>query len=334
VTDEPKNNLYWQTRSLAGESEDHLTYFLAAALEHDAVFRREYEKLVLESLSPATIERVATFFGFEGHSCVPDLLLELKGGRRVVCEHKFDAPETVLVMPETGERRKQLERYLELPVAAVAYFRPTLVQVSPEVIHHPSYIHPPEQTHFLWRDLYLPLSQGDHIITKWLFDGFRRQGFTPAVRHVGELWGRDRLCETEPGELRQALGPHERVREGLLGHRQGLSPRAPSTAARIGDIQASGNHSAGPGAALLRFRCEALPGHEIQVREIVDQVRSELPFTPEIGSGTLRNGLPYVDLLVSLHLLLSGTTTATEQEARLYAQVVPLLEALSEVPVG
>jgi hypothetical protein len=153
VTDEPKNNLYWQTRSLAGESEDHLTYFLAAALEHDAVFRREYEKLVLESLSPATIERVATFFGFEGHWC----------------EHKLDAPETVLVMPETGERRKQLERYLELPVAAVAYFRPTLVEVSTEVLHHPCYVHPPERTHVLWRDLYVPLSKGDHIITKWLF---------------------------------------------------------------------------------------------------------------------------------------------------------------------
>ena len=106
-----------------------------------------------------------------------------------MCEHKLEAPETAHVEKETQKLRKQLERYLELPVVGVAYFRPTLKTMSREIVAHDHYMSPDGRQHFLWRDLYGPLSKGEHVITRSLLKGFRRLGFTPPLPHVGELWG-------------------------------------------------------------------------------------------------------------------------------------------------
>jgi hypothetical protein len=330
MTDGIDNNLYWQTRGLTHLREDHLTYFLAAALECDATFRREYKSIVLTTISSATIERVATQVSFDTFSCRPDLLLELQCGRSVACEHKLDSPETTAREPETGQVRKQLERYLELPVDGVAYFRPSLVEVAKDVVDHPRYIHPPERAHFLWRDLYPALEMGEHVTTKWLLEGFQRQGFTPAVPHVGELWGEPETEEVKAnqsnfGKLWDSTRGYARERwkvGTVYRHGLDLRPLTPSICRRV-EIT-----PAGPNASLLRFRCEALPGQETPVLEILEAACGRLPYTPEIVSGTLPNRLPYVDLLVPLHSLLSDTQTADEQEARLHGQVVPLLEAL------
>jgi hypothetical protein len=188
-----ETNLYWQTRRLTQAREDHLTYFLAAALECDKPFRREYERRVLLSLGSGgrapRIRRVSSQAVFAEQSCRPDLLLELVGGKQVACEHKLEAPQTTRVVADTGEMKQQLERYLELPVDAVAYFRPVPASLSPEIVQHPHYLRPTERDHFLWRDLYEPLSKGDHSLSRWLVDAFGRLGFTPPVPHVGELWG-------------------------------------------------------------------------------------------------------------------------------------------------
>jgi hypothetical protein len=333
MTDGIDYNLFWETRGLTQSREDHLTCFLAAALECDASFRRGYESIVLTTVSPATIERVATQVSFDTFGCRPDLRLELQGGRSIVCEHKLDSPETTAFEAETGEVRYQLERYLELPVDGVAYFRSALVEVAKDVVDHPHYIHPPGRAHFLWRDLYPALEKGEHVTTRWLLEGFQRLCFTPAVPHVGELWGEP---ETEEIKANQSnfgklwdstrAGAREGWKAGrVYRHGLDLRPLTPSLCRRV-EIT-----PAGPNASLLRFRCEALPGQETQVFKILEAACGRLPYTPEIVSGTLPNGRPYVDLLVSLHSLLSDTQTADEQEARLHAQVVPLLEALMAV---
>ena len=54
----------------------------------------------------------------------------------------------------------------------------------------------------------------------------------------------------------------------------------------------------------------------------------EQPVTPELNSGRLPNGRPFVDLLAPLHLVLGVGVDAMEHEARLFEQVVPAIDAL------
>ena len=59
MTDEPKNNLYWQTRSLAGESEDHLTYFLLSSayclVRHDGCVPRLLLAREMDDVDPLSV---------------------------------------------------------------------------------------------------------------------------------------------------------------------------------------------------------------------------------------------------------------------------------------
>lgn len=185
-------NLFWETRRLTQAREDHLTCFVAAALETDPRFRTAYEDCVLGPLASGqtrpAIVGVKTQVFFEGYHSRPDMLLELRDGRRVICEHKLDAAETVHVSDNDGDLR-QLERYLRLPeIAAVAYFRSLLKPPCGEVLRNSRYLRPRAAPHFLWRDLYQPLLAGEHPICTWLRDGFERLGFTPPLPHIGSLW--------------------------------------------------------------------------------------------------------------------------------------------------
>src|SRR5262245_32626072 len=96
-------NLFWQTRSLTQFREDHLTYFLASAVECDVAFRESYQERILLYLEAAVvaprIAHVQTQAAF-AEQCRPDLLLTLDDGRRIACEHKLEAPETLLEMDD------------------------------------------------------------------------------------------------------------------------------------------------------------------------------------------------------------------------------------------
>jgi hypothetical protein len=186
-------NLFWETRRLTQAREDHLTCFLAVALEVDSSFRAAYEHKVLESLAiddtMPSIARVETQPAFPGTSCRPDLLLWLTDGRTIICEHKLEASETPLFLPD-GEKRLQLERYVELEVDKVAYFRATLEAPPSKVLDSPKYLRPRSSPHFLWRDLYEPRLMGEHVVSAWLREAFE-MGFTPPVPHIGPLWPDD-----------------------------------------------------------------------------------------------------------------------------------------------
>src|SRR5690242_15006369 len=114
-------NLFMTTRALTQAKEDHLTCFIAAALEVDVEFRAAYEACVLAQLAVGSaVPRIKTVIvqpSFREERCQPDMALLLSDRRRVLCEHKLDAPETI---QETfdGKVSLQLNRYLELPDVA------------------------------------------------------------------------------------------------------------------------------------------------------------------------------------------------------------------------
>ena len=331
------SNLFWQTRSLTKAREDHLTYFLASALECDAAFREAYQARVLPSLAKAgvvaRIAQVKTQEEFPEHSCRPDLLLILEDGRRVVCEHKLGAPEGQLEL-DSGEIEYQLARYLKLDVAGVAYFRPHLVTLRPEVIEHPRHIRPVSQPHFLWRDLYDALSRGEHEITRWLFEGFRRLGFTPPVPHVGPLAPDDteEVKENQRNFAKlwnstQALASHDwKVGTGRRCelYLQSLTPNELCSLVYVSPLTQMGS--------LLRFRCHTTDAQVDRTYGVLEWASAKLPYSPDLTSGKLPSGVAFVDVLVSLYTVLLGADEPEEQERRLLKQIAPLLEALRSPP--
>jgi hypothetical protein len=331
------SNLFWQTHSLTQAREDHLTYFLASALECDAVFRECYQERVLQSLAAAgvapRIAHVQTQAVFAEQSCRPDLLLILSDGRRIACEHKLEAPETLLEL-DSGEIKRQLERYLELDIAGVAYFRPHLVTLSQKILQHPRYIRPASQPHFLWRDLYDSLSRGEHVVTQWLVDGFRRLGFTPAAPHVGPL-APDETEEVK--ENQRNFGKLWRSTRALAsqdwkvetGRRCELYLRPLTPSELCSQVYVSPLAQMG---SLLRFRCHTIDAQIERVCEKLGGAVAEIPVSPELTTGRLRNGLPFVDVIVSLYTVLLGADEPEEQERRLLKQIAPLLEALRPSP--
>lgn len=86
--------------------------------------------------------------------------------------------------------------------------------------------------------------------------------------------------------------------------------------------------------SLLRFRCHSTDGQDKVAREILERVAAELPFPSELTTGRLPNGVPFVDVLVSLYTVFSGADEPEEQEARLFRQTAPLFEALRSAGVS
>ena len=208
-------NLFLATRSYAaGHLEDHLTDFVAAALQACPSFAADYiEKTVAKYAAEkgwgrVRIRSVDTQGSFP---CgVPDLHLELtdeSGSRRlVVAEHKLQASETVrkatgapvVVLGETVENDEpqlqlQLARYLAEPaIDGVLYVREWWKTPAAAVMEHPKYIRPAwGAEHFLWRDFYPLLVAHDesNLLVHWLREGFERISdyYTPPNPIVGDL---------------------------------------------------------------------------------------------------------------------------------------------------
>lgn len=328
-------NLFWETRTLTQSREDHLTCFVAAALEVDDVFRAAYARLVLGGLadggSTPEITSVHTQVQFQAQRGVPDMMLQLRDDRRVLVEHKIDAPETQQVAAD-GRTVKQLERYLALPgIAGLAYFRSMPVTMAPDVLEHDLYLRPPSggHSHFLWRDLYPLLELGSHAVTEWLHAGFDRLGFTPPVPHIGELWPGDteevRENQKNFGKLwlktRARLEREWQVRQDQRGCELYLRSEGTGPVPRVYVSPIA------QGGSLLRLRIDtdrdALP----RVRRRVEDAVARLAVTPDV-SVVEKDGRVFIDLLAPLRRIFDGAETVEEQEERLYVQVVPVVEAL------
>jgi hypothetical protein len=189
-------NLFWATRSQTNSREDHLTEFFAAALEISPLVRSRYFDLVLKDFakrkgwSSTRIAQIETQFWCDETTCRPDMLLILDDGKRIICEHKLEAVETV--GPEIDDRL-QLERYLDLRIDGLLYVRASWKTPAGSILKHPKYIRPKDREHFLWRDFYPLLDGVDDVFVEWLRDGFRNLGFTPPHAAIGDLWGSDEV---------------------------------------------------------------------------------------------------------------------------------------------
>jgi len=327
-------NLFLDTRRLTQSREDHLTCFVAATLEVDSSFRRSYESLVLAPLAEAgvtpSITSVETQTHFAEQRSVPDMVLGLSDGRRVLCEHKIDAPETLQVMSD-GSTVKQLERYLNIPgIAGLAYFRSSPVTVPEDVLSHALYLRPKRTAHFVWHDLFAPLNEGSSDLARWLVAGFERLGFTPPVPHVGELWPPDsdavRDNQRNFGKLWQKtrghLEAHWTVRQDQRGCELYVNPKSAALATQIYVSPIA------QGGTLLRTRIDTDEGSLSAVLAAVERESPRLPAPPELSIEKKPTGRIYVDLLASLHLILEGADTVAVQEGRLYGQTVPIADAL------
>ena len=337
-------NLFWETRRLTQAREDHLTCFLAAALECDASFRSGYEHCVLAQLavgaSAPTIVDVETQPEFAESGCRPDLRLWLSDGRVVLCEHKLEAPEGIQV-DDDGEIKRQLSRYLALPVDGVAYFRGSLTSAAAQYVglseshadskYRARYLHPSSSAHFLWRDLHGPLSNGRHEITRWLLDGFRRLGFTPPVPHIGDLWPDDseqvREHQRNFGKLWHRTKAFASTHWDITtGRRCELYLRRRSPGDLVARVYISPIAQDG---TLLRFRVTTGPTQRDEVLRRLSLPADVLPVEPEVVVGTLRGGGDaFVDVLTPLYLLLAASGSSEHHEKMLFRQVSPMLAAL------
>jgi hypothetical protein len=325
-------NLFWETRRLTQEREDHLTCFLAAALGTDAAFRHAYAQRVLSSLAKdgrvPEIAAVETQPVFREESCRPDLLLRLTDGRVVVCEHKLEAPETPRIVADR-EVKLQLERYLGLKVEAVAYFRPFPASVSKKVVSHEKYLRPASADHFLWRDLYEPLMLGTHVVSAWLRDGFERLGFTPPVPHVGELWPDHsavvRRNQKNFAKLWDRTRAHASIDWKVNRGRRCELFLLPRKRGLVSQVYVS---PLAQGGSLLRIRAQTTDERIATVRKRIEAVVPRLPTPAEVAIGRHAKQLRYCDVLAPLHLILGGSVDAGAQEARLFGQVGPVLDAL------
>ena len=329
-------NLFWETRKLALQArEDHLTCFIAAALDVDEAFRAAYEAVALSQLATVGVTpRIASVqiqVAFDEQRCCPDMMLTLADGRRVLCEHKIDALETQQIKAD-GKTVKQLERYLALPdIAGVAYFRSARLTMAGEVLSHELYLHPQTGSHFLWRDLYPALELGTTDVVRWLRDGFERLGFTPPVRHVGELWPGDseavRQNQRNFGKLwdrtHAHFEAHWKVHRDQRGCELYLKPMGPSLVSQIYIAPIA------QGGSLLRTRASVDRSNLGEVCNRLEAASAVLPVTPELVSSQRPDGSLFVELLAPLRSILGDATDAAEHEARLYDQVVPAVDALT-----
>ncbi|GEM_PF-1502461 len=183
-------NLFLNTRRLTSSKEDHLTEFLAAIIDMDETFRRDFSALLLgryaadNGWDTPLISAVETQVQFPDTNCCPDMRFTLADGHTIVCENKIEAPQT---MGSASDPRAQLLRYLDLACDGVAYIRATPAHnLAQEIINHPKFICN-NGRHFLWRDIYPLLEKNDNPLVAAVRKGFEVMGFVPPLPAVGTM---------------------------------------------------------------------------------------------------------------------------------------------------
>ena len=356
-------NLFLSTRKLAvSAQEDHLTEFFAAALEVSPKFRQEYYNLVISGYAKkmkwddATIVDITTQYGFKDTDCRPDMILTLSNGKKIACEHKLDAEETPgkTIVDEHGldssatsgennddsnknKKRLQLERYLELQVDGVAYVRSSWKPPKSEVLSHEKYIRPANCEHYMWRDFY-PLLEAseDHVLVKWLCEGFKDIGFTPPHPSIGEMAGIDKAVNKRNRENFTKFWDRTRSCARKLGWKVGSGS--------IVELYLSGNSSSiaseifispvKSGSDRFLFRVTPRKGKMKKAWELLEAIRSKMNGQIEINEHIAKRKegkLSVIDITTTLtHILGNRELQADEIESKLLNFTQPLLVALQD----
>ena len=340
-------NLFLATRRLTDRKEDHLTEFIAAALETDRAFRDAYFSVVLDAFcdqrgwAGARIQTVETQRNYPGTGCCPDVVLNLTGGQVVLCEHKIEAPETLGIESADEKAVRQLERYLRLPVDGVAYFRSTWTSPSDVVLKHSNYVKPKSREHFLWRDLYRPLQVGTTDVTRWLVEGFEALGYTPAHPTVGDLADRDVVIRSANKKNFAKLWQRTRSSLRELGWKVGsgsvceLYLHSANAAAReiyITPLREGGR-------ILLVRVTPAQEGSVAEIKQCLGRAADSVRVAPRVetvlvprGQGQdagSRRRVAVVDVEIPLAKLLEGIAGTEAIENELWSYVLPLAKAVS-----
>ncbi|KPJ58322.1 MAG: hypothetical protein AMJ46_14340 [Latescibacteria bacterium DG_63] len=334
-------NLFLSTRRLTKQAEDHLTEFIAAALTLDSGFARRYVDLLVGPYAEARgwktpeLEGVNTQVGYSGRASRPDMLLTLKDGHVIVCEHKLEAPET-LGAQETSQadKHRQLYRYLCLPVDGVAYFRSSWKPPTERVLLSDLYIRPANREHFLWRDIYPLLEQSENPFLAWLREGFEQLGFTPPLPLVGDLMAPDR-------ETRRA---HRRNFAKLWGSMRTLGREVGWTVRRGSIVELSFTRNRRAIAERIfvspakaeRFLVSVTPkSPSRQATEVLRRIDGAVQSTgvrAEVGEATVvrqSRRVKVIQVITTLRDVLGDASTVEQLEKRLTAFVGPILRALS-----
>ena len=203
-------NPFVRTRSMcSGQEEDHLTEFVAAALDTCEQFRVAYGNFLLSEYASQRgwgalrIDSMQTQVDYGGN--IPDLVLGAFDGQgqhhRIAIEHKIFAKESRRsrrAKDSKGEATEesitgQLERYLNLPeIDGVAYIRVWPQALEASLLQHPKYIRPRagKGMHFLWWHFYPILKEASQFspVVAWLREGFELDGLTPPLNHIPPLY--------------------------------------------------------------------------------------------------------------------------------------------------
>lgn len=333
-------NLFLSTQKMVGSSkEDHLTEFFAAALELNREFREAYADFVLRDYAEAKgwgrpgIESVDTQVSWTEEGCRPDMLLNLEGGKRIICEHKIEALETMGFSEEVDNHSlPQLERYLKLDVDGLVFVRSSWKSPSERVLTHRNYVKPKNLEHFLWRDFYPMLEAVSDPFINWLQEGFEELGFTPPDPIVRDLNDPDMIIrESNRRNFAKFWTGTESLAMEL-----GWKPEKGS----ISQLYLKENERAMAPRIFIspniaeRFLIRATPSEAHPKDKILDafnKAAAGLAIAPTIQSRTIpRAGGKVVvcDVSTTLKKIIAGATEPSEIEKNLYNFVGTFLRAL------
>ncbi len=327
-------NPFLSIRALTQSREDLLTEFFAGALTIDEGLRRRYAAFVLGPLKKdanardLSISSIATQVQFPGTACIPDMVLTLSDGRRIIVEHKIDAAETMgyVDKSEDEELRAQLIRYLDLDVDGVVYVRANWKPPDREVREHVKYIKPEHREHFLWQDFYDMLAVSENPYTRWIAEGFLHLGYVPPLPFIGDL-----TVEENRRNFAKLWQP-----AASRAHEMGWKVEFGS----ICELYLTGDGS-GPVLELwfrpsqtMLVRLTPSPGCDTLT--LIDRLR--LAFTAsdtqvEVESSTVlrvKGRAEVIELRTSLNLLLQGADTPDEMSSCLLNLVVSVITSLAD----
>ncbi len=328
-------NLFWSTRALTTAREDHLTEFLASALQISKPFSSAYANLVFGDNGKSSngnvpeIQEVKTQVSFPGTTCCPDMILTLSDGRTIACEHKLDALET---MGPEQDQRLQLVRYLDLPVDGLLYVRTSWKPPESKVLDDPKYLHPLNREHFLWRDFYPLFSCESNVLLAWLQDGFERLGYTPPHPSIGEMSGNDEVQNQSNRKNFAKLWQRTRSRAHDLGWKVATGS--------IVELYLSANDSSLASDIFINpaiserflFRVTPKEGMVQNTLSRLEKTTALLKERTELAQQAVprkAGKIEVIDITTSLREILGTETTSSEEiDSKLLTFIEPLLETL------
>lgn len=328
-------NLFLNTRHLTGRREDHLTEFFAAALEIDSWFRKAYAKLVIAPFAEKNdwaapdIVSVETQISFDEYAARPDMVITLRDGHVIACEHKLEAIETLVALNQiSDEPVPQLARYLMIPeIDAVVFVRETLKPPNQGVLQNPKYICPKDRQHFLWRDFYPLLESSAHLYCQWLCKGFQVLGFTPPHPVVGDL----SLPENQKNFAKLWLATRSRVHD--LGWRVGTGSVVELYLEKPNAILVSQVWICPRNEQLL---VRATPTSNAVIHEVLDRLKSvqmgiakDLTCIEEHTVRRILGNVQVIDAWAPLRVVLDEHANGEDLERRLLEFVGPILDAMT-----